>query len=381
MTLIAPQRPRRRNWLVWLVIALLVAGGFWLFQSRAGRMRPTGMGGPIPVRVEEVRAQTAPRYLDSLGTVQPSGSVLVRSRVDGQLMRLHFTEGQHVRQGDLLAEIDPRPFENSLHEAQGQLARDKAQLENARRDLARYSKLAKGDYIAAQQVESQRSLVHQYEGVVRADEARVEAAALQLEYSRITAPLDGKLGLRQVDAGNMIRAADSNGIVRITRQSPCEVVFTLPETDLPLILAGQRAANKAGSALKVLAYDRDHKVLLGEGSLASLDNQIDVATGTVKLKASFPNTDESLYPNQFVNVRLVVQQREGAIVVPAAAVQLGAKGNFVYIARDNKAHLQPVQVAWRTGDDVILDGGVAAGERLVIDGVDRLRDGAELALR
>ena len=421
---------RRRWWLAGGVLVVALAALIWW---RAGSSPAGGMGGmgamgrnmPVPVRSATAQAEDMPFFLYGLGTVQPSGSVLVRSRVDGQLMKLRFSEGQRVQAGDILAEIDPRPFENALHEAQGQLAKDKALLENARRDLARYAQLSKGDYIAEQQVETQRSLVRQYEGVVRADEASVASAALQVEYSRIEAPLSGTLGLKQVDEGNMIRASDTNGLVRITQTRPSDVVFTLPEADLPELLNGQRQAQKDGQPLLVEAWDREQKHMLSSGYLLSIDNQIDTTTGTVKIKARFPNEDDALFPNQFVNARLRVRVQPGAVVIPSSAVQLGAQGSYVYVvdadgaapageaakpampggkaggagaggagakaaakaggdakpvmpgrAQEYKVSLRKVTPGWRYEGRTVITQGVKAGEIVVVDGLDRLRDGA-----
>lgn len=367
--------PRRRLFWLGLVLTVALAAFAWTRFSSSGGGRDVKPSA-VPVRAAPVLREDVPLLLSALGTVQPSGSVLVRSRVDGRLMRIHFMEGQRVGAGDLLAEIDPRPFRNALREAQGQLARDAAQLENARRDLARYEQLSKGDYIAEQQVETQRALVRQYEGVVRSDEAQAASAALQLEYSRIEAPMDGRLGLRQVDEGNMIRASDAGGIVRITRTEPADVVFSLPETELPEVLAAYREAAARGRSLSVRAFDRNQKIPLADGELLSMDNQVDTATGTVKFKARFANSDEALFPNQFVNIRLEVRIRKDATVAPAAAVQLGAQGSFVYVLREGKAHLRLVKTGWRSNDKVVVESGLEPGETVVVDGVDRLRDGA-----
>lgn len=335
-----------------------------------------------PVRVATALAQNVPHFLNGLGTVIPSSDVLVKSRVDGQLVRLHFQEGQRVKAGDLLAEIDPRPFQAALDEAQGNLAKDQAQLDNARRDLARYAKLAKGDFIAAQQYETQRALVRQYEGTVEADKAAVDSARLQLDYSRITAPVGGRLGLRNVDEGNQIKSSDSDGLVRITEVSPCDVLFTLPESQVPLVARAlrEREENPSLPPLPVQAWDREQKHLLAVGSLLSLDNQIDAATGTVKLKARFPNQDGALYPNQFVNARLMVRMLKDAVTIPASAVQLGSRGSYVYVvSKDDKgdkiAHVREVTPGISTDRLTVIDKGLKAGEVVVVDGLDRLRDG------
>ena len=327
----AQRNTGRRRIYIWLALALAALLIVWRLFFAGGPARPGMSMDAPPVRVATAVAQDVPHFLNGLGTVTPSSDVLVKSRVDGQLVRLHFQEGQRVKAGELLAEIDPRLFQAALDEAQGNLAKDQAQLDNARRDLTRYAKLAKGDFIAAQQYETQRALVRQYEGTVEADKAAVDSARLQLEYSRITAPVGGRLGLRNVDEGNQIKSSDSDGLVRITEVSPCDVLFTLPESQVPLVAQAlrQREENPSLPPLPVQAWDREQKHLLAVGALLSLDNQIDAATGTVRLKARFPNQDEALYPNQFVNARLMVRMLKDAVTIPASAVQLGSRGSYV----------------------------------------------------
>lgn len=373
---------RKYLWLGLILLALLA--GWRLFFSN-GPSRPGMSVDAPPVRVATAVAQDMPHFLNGLGTVTPSSEVLVTSRVDGQLLRLHFKEGQRVEAGDLLAEIDPRPFQAALDEAQGNLAKDQAQLDNARRDLSRYAKLAKGDFIAAQQYETQRALVRQYEGTVEADKAAVDSARLQLEYSRITAPVGGRLGLRNVDEGNMIKSSDTGGLVRITEVSPCDVVFTLPESQVPLVVAALRRHEQtpASPPPLVQAWDREQKHLLAVGSLLSLDNQIDAATGTVRLKARFPNKDGALYPNQFVNARLLVRMLKDAVTIPASAVQLGTRGSYVYVVDKNDkgedvARLREVTPGIGTNALTVIDKGLAPGEVVVVDGLDRLRDGIQV---
>lgn len=375
---------RGRWWIIGLALCL-IAFLVWRFYFNGAQPKPDMMGGVAPVRVAEAIRQNVPHFLNGLGTVLPSGDVLVQSRVAGQLLKLHFREGQRVAAGDLLAEIDPRPFQADLEKARGALARDKAQLENARRDLARYAKLAKGDYIAEQQYESQRSLVRQWEGTVEADQAEVDAAALQLEYSRVTAPISGRLGLRAVDEGNQITANEPNGIVRITEISPCDVIFTLPESQVGIIASAisLRERDPSLPPLQVQAWDREDKKLLATGELLSLDNQIDDTTGTVRLKARFANPDGALYPNQFVNTRLLVQTIPDALTVPSAAVQLGSKGSYCYVVEPKEQDGKKADIAvYRAITPGIVDSGVEviengiqAGELVVVDGVDRLRDG------
>lgn len=370
-----------RRKLVAVVLVLLAAAAGWKLLGKGGGRPGMSMDAP-PVRVATSLAQNVPHFLNGLGTVLPSGDVLVTSRVDGQLLRLHFAEGQRVKAGDLLAEIDPRPFQASLDQAMGNLAKDRAQLENARNDLARYAKLAQGNYIAAQQYETQRALVRQFEGVVRADQAAVDSARLQLEYSRVTAPISGRLGLRNVDEGNMIKASDANGLVRITEISPCDVIFTLPESQVPLVVQALRHNESLPGSppLLVQAWDREQKRLLAVGQLLSLDNQIDSATGTVRLKASFANKDGALYPNQFVNARLLVRVLPGAVTVPASAVQLGTRGAYVYVVRQaekgqDEAQIRLVTPGVSSGGLTVIEKGLEPGERVVVDGLDRLRDG------
>lgn len=380
----APVRKGKARW--WLIGLGLCLCAFlvWRFYFNDSSQKPDMMAGIPPVRVAIAIRQNVPHYLNGLGTVVPSGDVLVQSRVSGQLIHLHFKEGQRIKAGDLLAEIDPRPFQADLEKARGNLAKDKAQLENARADLARFAKLAKSDYIAEQQYESQKSLVRQWEGSVEADKGAVDSAALQLEYSRITAPISGRLGLRAIDEGNQITANDPDGLVRITETSPCDVLFTIPESQVGMVTAAlaKREQDPALPPLQVQAWDREDKKLLATGELLSLDNQIDQATGTVRLKARFANADAELYPNQFVNARLLVATLPDAITVPAAAVQLGAKGSYCYVIETGEMAGKPAEIAhYRDITPGIIDSGIQviekginAGDKVVIDGLDRLRN-------
>ena len=371
----------KRRYLLPLLLVLVALVGWRLFFGGGQARKGMNMDMP-PVRVAPSLAQNVPHFLNGLGTVLPSSDVLVTSRVDGQLQRLHFQEGQRVQAGDLLAEIDPRPFKAALDQARGTLAKDQAQLDNARKDLARYATLAQGNYIATQQYETQRALVRQYEGTVEADKAAVDSAALQLNYSRITAPVSGRLGLRNVDEGNMIKASDTSGIVRITEVSPCDVVFTLPESQVPLVVQALRAQenNVNRQPLPVQAWDREQKHLLDVGGLVSLDNQIDLSTGTVKLKARFPNTAGALYPNQFVNARLQVRVLQNVVTVPTSAVQLGSRGAYVYVAAKNDkgqeaVTVRPITPGITSNTLTVVEKGLEPGELVVVDGLDRLRDG------
>lgn len=343
-------------------------------SGKAADQRGARRGGPstVPVATAPVLRGEIPIHLDGLGTVTALNTVTVKSRVEGELLRIAFTEGQEVQKGDLLAEIDPRPYQAQLTQAEGQLARDQALLDNARADLSRYEGLLKQDSIAAQQVTGQQALVRQYQAAVKMDQGQIAAIALQLAYCRVTAPIGGRVGLRRVDAGNIVHANDANGLVVIAQTQPIAALFTLPEDQLPAIRAGLRGRRE----LSVEAYDRAGTTKLASGSLLALDNQIDPATGTVKLKAIFPNGDGALFANQFVNVRMNLEPLRGATVVPAAAVQRGGAGDFAYVVSDGKAKLQPVRLGPRDGERVAVLDGLAEGARVVVEGADRLRDGS-----
>ena len=332
----------------------------------------------VPVAATQVRARDVGLYLTGLGSVTPIDTVTVKSRVDGQLMHVAFQEGQLVSSGDLLAEIDPRPFQVQLEQADGQLARDQALLKNAQLDLERYRLLVEQDSIPRQQLDTQESLVHQYEAALKSDQAAVDNARLQLVYCRITAPIGGRVGLRLVDPGNIVHASDTNGLVVITQLQPIAVVFTIPEDSIPSVL--ERLTR--GGRLPVEAYDREQRRKLAVGSLLTVDNQIDPTTGTVKLKAVFPNADNGLFASQFVNARLLLDVKRAATVVAAAAVQRGARGSFVYVVKpDATVEARPITVGATDGDDVSIEAGLRVGEQVVLDGADRLRDGSKVELK
>ncbi|HET6263423.1 MAG TPA: MdtA/MuxA family multidrug efflux RND transporter periplasmic adaptor subunit [Usitatibacter sp.] len=398
---IPPSEPNRRprpRWFLPVVVAVLaaVALGAWYFAGRGdstadkqaaakdGKAKATpGKGGRFgadPNRVQPVAVAAAKTgdinvTQTALGTVMALRTATVRPRVDGLLQSVLFTEGQKVQAGDVLAQIDPVPLQVALAQAEGNLARDAATLNNARLDLERYRTLLAQDSVAAQQVDQQASLVKQLEGTVKVDQAQVDNAKLQLSYTRITAPIGGLLGLRQVDSGNMVRSSDANGLAVITQVDPITVLFTIPQDTLPAVLRRLKQGDKP----TVQAWDKEQKTMLAAGTLLSTDNQIDVATGTVKLKAQFANGDSSLFPNQFVNVRMVVDVVRNTIVIPSAALQRDNQGTIVYAVKDDSTvAVRRVKPGPSDGELMSIESGLQAGERVIVDGVDRIREGAKV---
>jgi multidrug efflux system membrane fusion protein len=375
----------RHRWWPWLLAVTLVAGAAYGLRARSAQRQPPAAAAgarpfmhSAPVVAATVRQGDMPVYLTGLGSVTAFNTVTVKSRVDGQLIKVAFREGQFVHEGDLLAEIDPRPFQVQLTQAEGQFARDAAQLKEAKINLTRYRDLLANDLIAKQQVDDQASTVGQYEGAVKVDQGAIDNAKLQLTYAHITAPINGRVGLRLVDVGNMVHANDTNGLVVITQVQPIAVIFTLPEDNLPAILPKLHGSN----ALPVEAYDRSGRTRLATGSLLTVDNQIDQSTGTTRLKAIFENKDNALFPNQFVNVKLLLDVRSEAIIVPAAAIQRGPQGTYVYIVKpDQTVDVRPVTVGPASGGDASIDTGLSAGETVVVDGVDKLRAGSKVEVR
>lgn len=334
-----------------------------------------GSGMPVSVRAVAARTGSIEVALDALGTVTALNTVVVRARVDGPLVRIAFEEGREVKEGAVLAQIDPRPFDAALDQAQGQLARDEALLAVAKSDLDRYQTLLDQDSIAKQQVDDQAALVRQYVGAVQTDRGSVENARLQREFTRITAPISGRVGLRLVDVGNMVHASDANGVVVLTQTRPIFVVFAIPADQAPDIARRWQA----GELLRVEAYDRDGKKLLATGRLDSADNVVDLATSTVKLKAIFDNKDGALFPNQFVNARIRVTTLDNQTLIPAAAVQRGTPGTFVYVVGDDSTvSIRTIKIGATSGDTVAVASNLKVGERVVVDGTDKLRDGAKV---
>ena len=373
----------RRWWIVLLLVCFLFIGAYFLLtrtgraQSHADKQVPSTAARSVPVVAAAAKKGDIGVYLNGLGTVTSLNTVTVQSRVAGELMKVLFREGQIVKSGDLLAEIDPRPYEAQLTQAEGQLLRDQALLKDARIDLERYRILAKQDSIPKQQLDTQEYLVLQYEGAVKTDQGNVESAKLQLIYSRITSPISGRVGLRQVDPGNIIQTTATTGIVVITQLQPITVIFPIPEDNLSQVLGKLRI----GARLQVEAFDREQKQKLASGYLLTADNQIDTTTGTVKLKAVFPNKENELFPNQFVNARLLVNVERDVIIVPASAIQQGPRGAFVYVVKaDNTAEVRPVTTGAADNGNISVTSGLVAGERVVIDGAERLREGSKVEL-
>ncbi len=413
-----------RKLIIAAVILLAIAGVIWKVranqqqQDAETQKLAAAADRPIPVSVLPVQQKNMPIYLTALGTVTAYNTVTIRSRVDGQLMRVNFREGQAVRKGDLLMEIDPRPYQATLEQAQGQLARDQANAKNADAEAARYTALYQAGVVSRESQQAQISTSGQATGTLTADKAAIDAARVNLVYTRITSPIDGVVGLRQVDPGNIVHAADTTGLVVVTQLQPISVIFTLPEDYLPQVLQMTRS----GRRLAVEAYDRSEATHLASGSLLTLDNQIDTTTGTDKVKAVFDNRENTLFPNQFVNVRLILQQRPDALVIPSAAVQTGAQGSFVYVLRDgdppkelqdsNNATrnggkgrksgakdgaktadtppqqqqqtpphyvvMQPIKIDLTEGTQVILADGLKAGDQIVVDGQEKLKNGSRV---
>jgi multidrug efflux system membrane fusion protein len=375
-----------------VIVALclvVVAGAVWLARGRTAAAEKKGPGAgklelpPVPVVAGVVAQKDVPIYLGGIGTVQAFNTVTVHARVDGQVQKIAFTEGQDVHAGDLLAQIDPDPFRTALEQTVAKKGQDEAQLANARVDLKRYADLLANEGVTQQQYDTQKSLVTQLEATVNADQAAIESAKVQLAYTTIVSPIDGRTGIRQVDAGNIVHANDASGLVVITQLKPISVVFILPEQTLTSI---QEEAQAVGPDLPVVAVSQDNTTVLGEGKLAVIDNQIDQTSATIKLKATFPNTDLRLWPGQFVNARLLVTVRKGSVVVPDAVIQRGPEGTFAFVIKDDQtAEVRPVKLAARSVAQVgqgetVIEEGLRPGERIVVDGQYKLQQGSRVKL-
>jgi membrane fusion protein, multidrug efflux system len=391
--------PRRREtgsrWWLWvIVLAVIAALGFWYYRGsktsteaqssagagQGGQGKAAGRGGPggaftVPVVVAAAQRGDLPVYFNGLGTVTAFNTVTVRSRVDGQIVRINFTEGQMVRQGDSLVEIDPRPYQVQLEQAEGQLAKDQAQLRDVQVDYQRFQLLFKEGVIPKQQLDTQQAQVGQFEGAIKADQAVIDNAKLQLVYAHVTAPISGRVGLRLVDMGNIVHASDTNGLLVITQLQPIAVIFALPQDQLSQVLSKLHGTQQ----LAVDAFDRDDTTKIAAGKLLTIDNQIDTTTGTYKLKAIFNNEKGDLFPNQFVNIHLLVDTKRNVTIVPTPAIQRGPQGTYVYVVqKDNTVKIQPVTIALTSSNSAGISTGLQPGDVVVTDGTDKLQEGSRV---
>ena len=382
----------KSRWWLWLIVlAIVVGAGVWYFKSKGSTEAQGPAGAPqgakggrpgqgmpvqaVPVVVATAQRGDLPVYFNGLGTVTAFNTVTVRSRVDGQIVKINFTEGQTVHQGDALVEIDPRPYQVQLEQTEGQLAKDQAQLRDVQVDYERFQLLFKEGVIPKQQVDTQQALVGQNLGAIKADQGAIDNAKLQIVYSHITAPITGRVGLRLVDMGNIVHAADTTGLLVITQLQPIAVIFALPQDQLSQVLSKLHGSQP----LQVDAYDRDDVTRIATGKLLTIDNQIDTTTGTYKLKAVFNNDRNTLFPNQFVNVHLLADVKKNLVIVPASAIQRGPQGTYVYVVQNGgTAKIQTVTIALTTANSVGLSAGLNAGDVVVVDGQDKLQDGSKV---
>lgn len=374
-----PHFPRKRLVLIAAALVILAALALWYVGSKGTpAARPPEYGQiPVAVAVEAASAGPLQRDLHALGTITPLAQVTLRSQVDGELLKLHFTEGQAVTRGQLLAEIDARPYIAALASAEGELARTQALLENAEADLQRYRKLARQEAVSGQQLDTAEAQVRAYAAQRLRNQAQVADAQRLLDHTRIVAPHDGRIGLRRIDAGNHVRAADADGLTTLVQTRPISALFSISETRLDIL----RQAQARDAALRVQAWDADDRRLLAEGTLEALDNRIQAASGTVRLRARFANADESLFPSQFVNIRLAVVQQDNVISIPTAAVQYGSEGAFVFvIGEDTRATRRVLELGPANAGRIVVQAGLAEGERVVVEGVDRLHDGRDVQI-
>jgi len=383
----APPPPRRRSRWPWiLLLAILGAAGYYFWSKRtaspasqtaaqAGGRRGQDANAPAPVDAATAVKGNIGVYVTGLGAVTPIYTVTVKTQVNGQLMQIYYKEGDMVKKGDTLAEIDPRPYQAQLTQYEGQLVRDQASLDNARVDQARYEKLIKTDAVTEQQLATQIATVKSDEGIVKNDQGLIDAVKVNLIYCHITAPITGRIGLRLVDPGNIVQTSDTTGLLVITQLQPISVIFTISEDQLPTVYAKQRA----GQTLAVDAFDREMKKKLASGALTTIDNQIDQTTGTVKLRATFDNSHFELFPNQFVNARLLQQEKRGVVLVPTAAVQRSSQNTFVYVVKpDSTVTVRQVKVGASDDNNTEIVSGVNAGEVVVLTGVDKLQEGSKV---
>lgn len=381
----------RSRWWAWLILLVLVSGVVWYYRSRnsqadaaaGGGKGPGGAAGMgagfvVPVVVATATKGDLPVFLNGLGNVTAFNTVTVRSRVDGQIVKINFTEGQYVKEGDSLVEIDPRPYQVQLEQAQGQLAKDQAQLRDVQVDYERFKLLFQEGVIPKQQLDTQQAQVGTFEGAIKADNATIDNAKLLITYSHITAPISGRVGLRLVDIGNMVHATDTNGLLVITQLQPIATLFSLPQDQLPQVMARM----KKGAPITVEAYDRDNTTKLATGKLLTIDNQIDTTTGTYKLKAVFDNSKNELFPNQFVNVHLLVDTKKSVVLIPTTAILRGPQGTYVFaVGSDNKVKIHIVALAETNGNITGVTSGLNAGDVVVTDGQDKLQEGSKVEPR
>ena len=381
-----------RAWIWLVVLGVVIVGGFWYYRAAhsksqdsaagapggaggSGKAKGAGGGFAVPVVVATAQSGDLPVFFNGLGSVTPLSTVTVHSRVDGQLISVAFKEGQFVQQGEVLAEIDPRPFQVQLEQAEGQLAKDQAARHDAEVNYERFKLLFKEGVIPQQQVDTQQSQVGQFDGAIKTDQGQIDNAKLQLTYCRITAPFSGRVGLRLVDPGNIVHATDANGLVVITQIQPISVIFSLPQDQLPPVIEKLRK----GVQLEVDAFDRDNTYKITSGKLLTIDNQIDPTTGTYKLRSVFDNKDSALFPNQFVNVHLLVDTRKGLTLIPVPAIQRGPQGTYVYVVgQGNVVSIRSITIAQTTGDTAGLSAGLKPGEVVVTDGQDKLQDSSKV---
>jgi multidrug efflux system membrane fusion protein len=388
-----PTQPKKSKWLLWVILLALVLGGIWFYTHRApaaggataGKAGGRGAGGPVPVVAGTVVQKDVPIYLEGIGTIQALNTVTVRARVDGQLEKVAFEEGQDVKAGDVLAVIDNAPYKAAVEQAQAKQNQDQAQLSNAKLDLERYTDLVTKKVISSQQFDTQKALVAQFEATVRNDAAAVESAKVNLNYTTIVSPIDGRTGIRLVDQGNIVHASDQTGLVVITQLHPISLIFTLPEQSLTAI----HKETASGKELAVLAMGRDNKTKLDVGKLSVIDNQIDTTTGTIKLKATFDNKDLLLWPGQFINAHLHLNTQQNGLVVPATVIQHGPNGTYVFVIQeDQTVQIRPVKVARKENGDIaqtengeaLIEDGLAVGEKVVVDGQYKLQPGSKIVV-